>query len=123
MYICIYVTTCYSTSHVMSNFIIIVNQNSMYYVIRNNKVLSYLILSCLNHPNPNKAVENHAQPPKSVDPSFLTTGSPHMTRDRRSRNVLPNNRELGFIVITDPGDQPLSLDQSASPIRWLGGMA
>ena len=47
MYICIYVTTCYSTSHVMSNFIIIVNQNSMYYVIRNNKVLSYLILSYL----------------------------------------------------------------------------
>ena len=26
-----------------------------------------------------------------------------MTRDRRSWNVLPNNRELGFIVITDPG--------------------
>ena len=31
----------------MSNFIIIVNQNSMYYVIPNNKVLSYLILSYL----------------------------------------------------------------------------
>ena len=52
MYICIYVTTCYSTSHVMSNFIIIVNQNSMYYVIRNIKsylILSYLIIHLLSH--------------------------------------------------------------------------
>ena len=79
----------------------------------------------MNHPNPTKAVEYHAQPPKSVDPLFLTTG--HSSHDTGPPvpecSVLPNNRELGFIVITDPGDQPLSPDQSAFPICWLGGLA
>ena len=44
-----------------------------------------------------------------------------MTRDRRIRNVLPNNWELGSVLITDPGDQPLSPDQSAFPVCWPRG--
>ena len=46
-----------------------------------------------------------------------------MTWDRRSWNVLPNNRKLESVVITDPGDQPLSPDQSAFPICWPWGLA
>ena len=46
-----------------------------------------------------------------------------MTRGRRSWNVLPNNWELGSVVITDPGDQPLSPDQSAFPVCWPLGLA
>ena len=30
---------------------------------------------------------------------------------------------MGSVVITDPGDQPLSMDQSAFPICWLWGIA
>ena len=44
-----------------------------------------------------------------------------MTRDRRFRNVLLNNWELGSVLITDPGDQPLSPDQSAFPVCWPRG--
>ena len=46
-----------------------------------------------------------------------------MTRNCPSWNVLPNNRALGSVVITDPGDQPLSPDQSAFPICWPWGLA
>ena len=46
-----------------------------------------------------------------------------MTRGRQSWNVLPNNWELGSVVITDPGDQPLSPDQSAFPVCWPRGLA
>ena len=45
-----------------------------------------------------------------------------MTRDRRFWNVLPNNWELGSVVTTDPGDQPLSPDQSAFPVCWPRGL-
>ena len=44
-----------------------------------------------------------------------------MTRGRRSWNVLPNDWELGSVGITDPGDQPLSPNQSAFPVCWTLG--
>ena len=47
-----------------------------------------------------------------------------MTRDCWYRIVHHNNWELGSVVITDPGDQPLTPDKLAFPVcrpRGLGG--
>ena len=61
--------------------------------------------------------------PTGVSYPAKTRHPRHVIRDRRFRNVIPNNWMLGSVVITDPGDQPLSPDQSSFPVCWPLGSA
>ena len=75
----------------------------------------YITRHYLNPPNLNKGGEQHT-PLISTEYSLflLTWQSPHDTG--------PPNWELGSVVITGPGDQPLSSDQSAFPLCWHRGL-